>query len=309
MQRVWITKVFPYIREVWPLLPAATYLLIFFIIVLLYLFGLSFSWGGQASAVVFPSLKPVNIVLQSRVFHEAIVNTFFFVLIGTPCELVTGLFLALILYRNFFMRNFIRSLFFIPLAVPALVTAILLFILFDFPGGHINDLLLGKYGFMPGFIGTPFNWRGTKILALSLCMLGKVWRDMPISMLILLAGMNSIDPQLFDVAKTMGAGFRARFRHIILPLVIPSCATVLLLRSIEMWKEFIFPFVLAGKYSLLGTLIESLYNDWGASHEAAVVACVLVLCIAITAFFFLKLMGTIKKHLIKSEQFRFYETS
>ena len=77
---------------------------------------------------------------------------------------------------------------------------------------------------------------------------------MPISMLILLAGLNAIDPELFDAAKTLGAGFRARLWHIILPLLIPSCATVILLRSIEMWKEFIFPFVLAGKYSLLGTL-------------------------------------------------------
>jgi ABC-type sugar transport system permease subunit len=235
------------------------------------------------------------------VFKEAIANTGIFVIIGTPLELFTGLFLALILYRSFFLRGFIRSLFLIPLAVPALVTAILLFIVFDFPGGHINHLLTGKYSFLPGILHHPLNWRGTRYLALGLSMVGKVWRDMPISMLILLAGLNSIDPELFDAAKTLGAGFRQRLRYIILPLLIPSCATVLLLRSIEMWKEFIFPFVLAGKYSLLGTLIESLYNDWGSSHEAAVVALILVVCIIITVVFFLTVIEFFRKQLIKRE--------
>ena len=297
MSGVWSRKIKAHLREIWPLFPAASYLLVFLIIVLVYLIGLSFSWGTGSTAV-FPTIKPLITILSSHVFREALANTFVFVMVGTPFELLTGLFLALILYRSFFMRSFIRSLFLIPLAVPALVTAILLFILFDFPGGHINHLLLGKYGFIPEIIHHPLNWRGTKYLALGLSMLGTVWRDMPISMLILLAGLNSIDPELFDAAKTMGAGFRQRLRYIILPLLIPSCATVLLLRSIEMWKEFIFPFVLAGKYSLLGTLIESLYNDWGSPHEAAIVALSLVLCIAATAFTFLKMIELLRKQLI-----------
>jgi len=293
-------KVYLNFREIWPLLPAASYLLVFLIIVLVYLLGLSFSWGNGDSAV-FPTLKPIVSVFSNHVFKEAIANTGIFVIIGTPLELFTGLFLALILYRSFFLRGFIRSLFLIPLAVPALVTAILLFIVFDFPGGHINHLLTGKYSFLPGILHHPLNWRGTRYLALGLSMVGKVWRDMPISMLILLAGLNSIDPELFDAAKTLGAGFRQRLRYIILPLLIPSCATVLLLRSIEMWKEFIFPFVLAGKYSLLGTLIESLYNDWGSSHEAAVVALILVVCIIITVVFFLTVIEFFRKQLIKRE--------
>ena len=298
MADAWTRKIAFRIREMWPLFPAAAYLLVFLIIVLVYLIGLSFSYTVEGH-VLFPTLKPVHAVMASHGFKEALVNTFFFVIIGTPLELIAGLFLAIILYRSFFLRNFIRSLFCIPLAVPALVTAILLFILFDFPGGHINHLLMGKYGHLPGLIHAPLNWRGTKALALGISLLGKVWRDSPISMLILLAGLNTIDPELFDAAKTMGAGFRSRLRHIILPLLIPSCATVILLRSIEMWKEFIFPFVLAGKYSLLGTLIESLYKDWGSSNEAAVVALVLVLCIVITTFAFLKIMEFVRNRLWK----------
>jgi ABC-type sugar transport system permease subunit len=163
---------------------------------------------------------------------------------------------------------------------------------------------MGKYGIIPAMIDSPLNWRATKVLALGLSMVGKVWRDMPISMLILLAGLSSIDPEVIDAAKTLGAGFRTRLWFIVLPLLVPSCITVLLLRSIEMWKEFIFPFVLAGKYSLLGTLIESLYNDWGASHEAAVVALTLVICIITTAVVFLKVMEFIGKRLVSGRVFQ-----
>lgn len=270
------------IQKIWPLLPAAMYLLVFLAVVLVYLFGLTFS-TVDSSGKVLVSLEPVQRVICRPEFREALADTFAFVLVGTPVELLVGLLLALLLYYPFRFRGVARSMFIVPLAIPALVTATLLFILFDFPGGHINHFLLGRYGLVPALLDSPVNWRSSKILSLGVSLVGKVWRDMPISMLILLAGLNAIDPQLLDAAKTMGAGMRQRVRHVMLPLMIPSISAVVLLRSVEMWKEFIFPFVLAGQYDLLGTLIESLYNNWGYSHEAAAVALVLLVCIVATA--------------------------
>jgi ABC-type sugar transport system permease subunit len=294
LKRLWLS-----IKEIGPLIPAALYLLVFLLVVTLYLFGLSFSMEIHGK-VLFPVFKPLTSIIAKPEFLDALLNTTMFVLIGTPLELIAGFFLAYILYREFAGRSFVRSLLLIPLAIPALVTATLLFILFDFPGGHMNHLLLGKYAIFPAIISEPLNWRGSKVLALGISLLGKVWRDMPISMLILLAGLNAIDPELFDAAKTMGAGLRKRLFHIILPLMIPSISAVILLRSIEMWKEFIFPFVIAGKYELLGTLIESLYNNWGDSHQAAVVAVVLVGCIIISTFAFLSIMEYLRKTVLKT---------
>jgi ABC-type spermidine/putrescine transport system permease subunit II len=97
----------------------------------------------------------------------------------------------------------------------------------------------------------------------------------------------------------MGAGLWQQLRHVILPLLIPSISAVVLLRSIEMWKEFIFPFVLAGRYHLLGTLIESLYNNWGYSHEAAIVALILVGCIVIGAAIFMQCMNVVQRTLLR----------
>ena len=299
MTRSWLKTQRATLKQVWPLLPAAAYLLGFLIIAGVYLVGLTFSTETNGT-FLFPTLGTLSAVIGQKQFHTALVNTVLFVAVGTPLELFAGLFLALILYRSFRFRGFIRSLFMIPLALPALVTATLLFILFDFPGGHVNHLLMGKYGVLPQLIHDPLNWRGSQFFALGISLIGKIWRDTPISMLILLSGLNAIDPELFDAAKTMGAGLRKRVWHIILPLMIPSISAVILLRSIEMWKEFIFPFILAGKYALLGTLIESLYNDWGNSNQAAAVALILVLCIVVTTSVFLSVMEFLKKILLKT---------
>jgi len=237
-------------------------------------------------------------------FRDALLNTFLFVLFGTPVELLAGLLLALLIYQSFRWRNIVRSIFIIPVAIPGLVTATLLFILFDTHGGFINHLLMGKYSFFPGIISSSIDWRGTKFFSLGLSLMGKVWRDMPISMLILLAGLNSIDPQLFDAAKTMGAGIRQRIRHIIIPLIIPSISAVVLLRSIEMWKEFIFPYILAGRYNLLGTLIESLYINWSGKYEngAALVALILLICIIVSALIFIWLIDLLRRLLSDIER-------
>ncbi len=286
-------------RKTWPLIPAAGYLLVFFVVVLIYLIGMSFSYTTPDGKQVFPAMEPVLSVLEMEEFREALVHTGLFVAVGTPLELLVGLALALLVYKSYAARGFVRSILIVPIAVPALVTATLLYILFDYPGGHINHLLMGKYSFFPSIIENPISWRSTRLFSLGISLLGKVWRDMPISMLILLSGLNAIDTELLDAARTMGAGLSHRLRHIIIPLILPSISAVVLLRSIEMWKEFIFPFVLAGKYELLGTLIESLYNNWGRSHEAAVVALILVACILFGAFVFTLLLEALRRVLVR----------
>ena len=189
------------LSKVWPLLPAVLYLVGFQIIVLVYLLILSFSSSYDNHTV--PSLSTLTGIVGDRQFREALINTGLFTLLGTPLELFAGLALASLLYRSFMLRNVIRSLFLIPLALPALVTAMLIYVLFDYPGGHVNHILMGHYFPFPGVLSEPVNWRGTRFTALCLSLIGKVWRDMPISMLIMLAGLNSIDPELLDAAKNM----------------------------------------------------------------------------------------------------------
>jgi ABC-type sugar transport system permease subunit len=276
-----------YRMEFLMLLPVCLFLTGFLVIIFYYLISLSLTYVAPDLKETFPSLRNYIFIFHSCDFRMALINTLLFVIVGTPLELVAGLVLALIIYRNFRFRGIVRSIFIIPLAVPAMVTAIILLVLFEYPSGHINDILLGKHWLMPALISAPVNWRDSAFVALGVSLLGKVWRDMPISMLILLAGLNSITLDQYLAAETMGAGSRQKFRYITLPLLIPSISTVLIIRSIEMWKEFIFPYFLARRFHLMGTLIETLYHDWDRKGEAAAVSVILVLCIiAFSAFLF-----------------------
>ncbi len=283
------------LNEIWPLIPAAVFLSFFFILVFVSFLVISTTKGDA-----FPTLEPLVTVFEDPQFFDALINTLVFVIIGTPIELLMGLLTAMLVYNSYWGKTILRSLFVIPFALPGLVIATLLFILFDSQGGFANHLLQGEYWLFPKIMDSDISWRGSKFIALSVSMMGKVWRDMPISMLIILSGLNAIDPQLIDAAKTMGAGFRIRFMKIILPLIFPAMTTVLLLRSVEMWKEFIFPYVLAGNYPLLGTYIEELYGFGSEPAEAAVVALVLVACTITTLAVIFSITSFIKKRLVNS---------
>ncbi|OGS37455.1 MAG: hypothetical protein A2293_11010 [Elusimicrobia bacterium RIFOXYB2_FULL_49_7] len=277
--------------EFFMFLPTFLYLVGFLILIFYYLVTLSLTNADAGLAGGFPSLANYRYIFISAEFRSAFLNTVLFVLIGTPLELIAGLVLALIIHKQFPLRGWVRSFFIIPLAIPAIVSAIILYILFAYPNGHVNNLLMGQYPFFPAILETPFNFRASAFYSLGISLIGKVWRDMPISMLILLAGLTSITQDQYAAAETMGASERQKFRYITLPLLLPSIASVLLIRSIEMWKEFIFPYFLARRYRLMGTLIEELYHDWHKTGEATAVSVVLVASIILSAillFWFLK---------------------
>lgn len=281
------------------LIPAFLYLIAFLVLILDRVIVLSLTYIAPNLAETYPTLKNYVELVNRSEFWNALSRTFFFTLVGTPLELLAGLVLAGLINKEFRGRGIFRSLFIIPLAIPGIVTAIILWIMSNYPFGHINDMLIGKHWFFPRIVSQPINWKGSAFAALTLSMLGKVWRDMPISMLILLSGLQAIGKDQYEAAETMGAGPWQRFRYITIPLLLPAISTVLVLRSIEMWKEFIFPFILAPRYPLLGTLIDDAYHVWNQPATAAAISIILVVCICISTAFLFYTLNWLRKALVK----------
>jgi ABC-type sugar transport system permease subunit len=268
--------------------PAFLYLVSFFVIIAAYLLRFSLSGG-----------LPLLQLLSFDEFKAALWRTFWFMGIGTPLQLAAGLMLALLIQRSFTGVGVVRSLFMLPIAIPALVTAVIIDLIFSYPFGPINDLLLGRHGFFPAVTVQPVNWSGSEFWSLGLAMLGKTWRDMPISMLIILAGLQSIQTEQYEAARTMGAGGWQQFKYVTLPLLTPAILTVLILRSIENWKEFVFPFVVAPAYPVLGVLIERLYHVEQNPALAASVALSLVILTGLSTLLFVGITRMVRKHLVK----------
>lgn len=283
------------------LVPAMIYLLFFLAIIAFYLLRLSLTYQPvPGAATTFPTVQNYVDMANSPQFRTALVRTIWFVVIGTPLQLFAGLALALMVNRAFVGRGVVRSVFLLPLAIPGLVTAVIVAnMLFSSPFGHINDLLIGRHAWFPQLLENPVNWRGNENTALGLALGAKVWRDMAISMLILLAGLQSIEEDQYEAARTMGASAWNRFSYITIPLLVPAIATVLVLRSIEMWKEFLFPFIIAPTFPVIGVLIDQLYNDQRLVTYAATVAVLLIVCIGISTLILTGMTRALRAYLVR----------
>ena len=258
------------------LMPATVYTVFFSIVIVFTLLQLALT-GLDGHG---PTLTNFQALLTSRDFWLSLWRTLVFVLVGTPLQLLAGLGLALLVNRRFAGRGLVRSAFLLPIAIPGLVTAaIVKYMLFSYPFGHVNDAILAVRGGLGFESAEPVNWYASPMLSLGLALVAKVWRDMPISMLILLAGLQSIGRDQLDAARTLGASSRQQFWYITFPLLVPAISTVLVLRSIEIWKEFLFPYIIAPSYPVLGVLINTFYHEHRNPPLAAALALLLLLLI------------------------------
>ncbi|MEQ8187280.1 MAG: extracellular solute-binding protein [Candidatus Eremiobacterota bacterium] len=287
--------------------PCFLYLFGFFLILTFYLISLSLGKYSSHILQAFPTLINYKLFFTDKEFTKALFYTLGFVAVATPLQLLLGLFVAIILNNSILesksrpiglLRGFLRSLSMLPIAIPTLVTAILLFSLKD-TTGIINGILMGKYPLTVAIVHSPVNL-DTAWISLGLSILGKIWRDFPISMLILLAGLQSISKDQYEAAETMGASSLQTFFYITVPSLLPAISTVLLLRSIEAWKEFIFPYIIAPNAPILGVMIDRAYHDAKNDGLAAVAGIVLILCIILSTTFLSILLKKINNYLKKA---------
>jgi len=287
--------------------PCFLYLFGFFIILAFYLISLSLGKYESHILQEFPTLANYKTFFTTPEYMKASLYTLGFVAVATPLQLMLGLFVALVLNNKILeakgtpmslLRGFLRSLSMLPIAIPTLVTAILLFSLKD-STGIINGIFTGQYPLTLPFISEPVNL-DTPWASLGLAILGKIWRDFPISMLILLAGLQSISRDQYEAADTMGATSLQTFFYITVPSLLPAISTVLVLRSIEAWKEFIFPFIIAPGAPILGVMIDRAYHGVKNDGLAAVTGIILIACIGISTGILSISLKKINRYLTKA---------
>lgn len=283
---------------IWTLLPAILFLLGFFSVIVFYLVKLAFTHyeAGMATSM---GIQNFIEMAESKEFKEAFLRTFYFVIFATPLQLLTGMVTAMLVNKKFLGRGVVRSVFLLPLAIPTIVTTSILLLMFS-QGGHISSLLLGQYSFFPKVVNTEIAFISKEPLAIGLSIFGKVWRDTPISMLILLAGLQAISEDQYEAAKTMGASSIQNFFYITLPSMLPAISSVLVLRSIEAWKEFIFPYILAPTFPVLGVLIEKYYIQLQNPGMSAAIGMVLIVVILVGTFLLNKLLKYLNNLLVKA---------
>lgn len=245
-----------YFRKVSFVVPALALLLVLTAYPLFQVLQMSVYDYTDTSNPVFSGLANFQAMFASPQFWNATVNTLVFTVASSAICLVIGLTLALALDQPISerVRAGFRSVFMLPwLFASAVVGAIWTMMLNPF--GLIN-YLLGAIG-LTSLAET--GWLSEPRLAMAAVVMTNVWRSVPFWMLMFLAGLQSIPPELHEAAQLDGAGFLRRVFSIILPQLKPIILTVATLETIWNFRTFDMVFIMTGGGPLERTQVLSTY--------------------------------------------------
>jgi multiple sugar transport system permease protein len=178
---------------------------------------------------------------NDSIFRVAVWNTFVYTAVATVFKLALGLWLALLLNRNFRGKAFTRAFILLPFIIPTVLSTFAWKWMFDPTFSVINWTL-----FQLGLIHARINWLGDPYLALISVIVVNVWRGVPFFAISLLAGLQTINPELQDAAAIDGARAWQRFWHVTWPLLLPVTMVVMLFSIIQTFADFQLVYVLTG---------------------------------------------------------------
>ena len=176
----------------------------------------------------------------TRSFLKSLRNTAYFVVGGVPPTIIIGLLLAVALNQGIGrLRALFRVGFYLPVVTSIVAVAVVWRYMLDPDVGILNAALalVGIQG--PDWLGQP-NTTMPSIIALG------VWRNIGNSMVLFLAALQTVDPQLYEAARVDGAKGRQLFRHVTLPMLRPAILFVTVITTIGYLQVFEEPFVMTG---------------------------------------------------------------
>jgi len=189
----------------------------------------------------FVGLANFEALWDDSIFRTCVWNTFVYTVVATVFKLALGLWLALLLNYHFKGKAFIRAFILLPFIIPTVLSTFAWKWMFDPTFSVINWTL-----FQLGLIHARINWLGDPNLALISVIIVNVWRGVPFYAISLLAGLQTINPELQEAAAIDGARPWQRFWHVTWPLLLPVTMVVVLFSVIQTFADFQLVYVLTG---------------------------------------------------------------
>ncbi len=172
--------------------------------------------------------------------RASLINTFVFTIGAVALEFVLGLILALLLWRDDLFNRIALGLLLIPATVTPLVVGLIFKALLNPEYGPIG-YYLAELG-----LSSPRGLLADPHRALATLIGIDAWEWTPLMALILLAGLKSLPTDILEAAMVDGASGAQRFRHIVLPLLLPAAFLALILRMMDAFRIFDIIFVTTG---------------------------------------------------------------
>lgn len=240
-------------------------------------------WDGYSPSSSWIGWDNYARLFADATFRSVLLNTFIYGIGSTIIQQVLGLGLALALDRRMRGRNVARAIIYLPVLVSPIVMGTFYYLIFQYNNGALNDLVVVLGGERAAWFSTAEGGISIIVAVNSLQFVGT-------SMIIYLAGLQSISPEYTEAATLDGANAWQRFWSVTLPLLQPAFATSVVLNLIGGLKLFDVIQVLTGggpgtSTASVSTLIGSTYFANQAAGYSAAMGVALFLIIAILTLF------------------------
>ncbi|ODT95801.1 MAG: sugar ABC transporter permease [Rhodanobacter sp. SCN 67-45] len=275
-------------RTAWLFLtPALLVLGVFFFVPVLGALGLSLTDYDLYALADIRNLRFVGLhnygeLLQRPLFWTALGNTFYFVVVGVPLSIGASLGTALLLNSPLArMKAFHRTVLFAPVVTTVVAVAVIWRYLFNTKYGLVNHALA-----MLGL--NPVDWLGDPHWAMPTIIAFAVWKNFGYNMIILLAGLQAVPPELYEAARIDGASRWRQFRHITLPMLRPTMVLVMVLTVAGYFQLFAEPYVMTegGPLQSTTSVLYLMYDDgfkwWNFGVASAVAFALFGIILAVT---------------------------
>jgi len=171
---------------------------------------ISFHTWGILGMQKYVGLGNYKKLLMNGDFFKYLWNSFYFVLLIVPVIILLGLLLALLIQRKIPFRTTFRSIYFLPYVLSVSVISFIWLRMFDSKYGLAN-VILESLGL------SSVNWLTNPDTAWWSIVIATVWRTVGFVMVLFLAGLQEISPDLYEAADIDGASAAQKFRYITLP--------------------------------------------------------------------------------------------
>jgi multiple sugar transport system permease protein len=189
----------------------------------------------------FVGLANYTRMLSDQQINTAWFNTFVYVLLAVSAETVFGVLAAALINQVKVGRQWLLAAVILPWALPGVVNAVIWLWIFQPGAGLLNGILTA--------FGLPFEnhvWFNDRVSAIVAVTVVHVWRMMPLTVVIVLAAMQSIPPHLYEAARIDGATRPQMFFRITLPLVRTAIAVAMTNATVQAFNLFDEAWVLVG---------------------------------------------------------------
>ncbi|WP_256761993.1 carbohydrate ABC transporter permease [Cohnella sp. WQ 127256] len=268
--------------------PAILLFGVFFLYPLTQGIGISLTDSNGVTTPNFIGLQNFIDFFQDDRARNDVMITVYFALGSAPLLNLFGLLYALFLDRKLAGRGIIRAIVYLPAVISPLIMGYIWYFILQPGRGYLPHVLTKL-----GFGNLDVNWLGESSSALVVLILVNVWQYVGMTMIVYLAGLQSIPPDLYEAATIDGAGKRSSLWYITLPLLYPSIKINVVTNIIGSLSVFEIIVALTdggpgySTESLSIYILRMLYGSFTGYSTA--VALILFLIIIIPVFVFLRL--------------------